>query len=120
MPATWWLKRGPYILFIARELSSVFVAAYALVLLVGIHRLRQGEAAWSAFAEWLRSPLAIAFHVVALGAALLHSVTFFNLSPRALVVRLGEWRAPDWMVAGAHYAGWVAVSAVLAFLVAGG
>ncbi len=35
----------------------------------------------------LKSPLAILFHVVALAFALFHTCTWFNLTPKALVVR---------------------------------
>ena len=31
MPATWWLKKGSYFLFMMREFSSLFIAAFVLL-----------------------------------------------------------------------------------------
>jgi fumarate reductase subunit C len=78
MPNTWWLQRGAYIFFMVREVTSVFIAAYLVLFLVMIHRLQQGQAAYESFLECLKSPLAIAFHVVALGFALFHTITWFQ------------------------------------------
>ena len=49
----------------------------------------------------------------ALLAVLYHSITWFNLSPKAMVVRLGRWRVPDLMIAGGNYAAWFVISAVI-------
>ena len=51
-PMDGWWKRNPFFIrYMAREVTAVFVAAYAVVLLVGLVRLAQGEAA---FNGWLR------------------------------------------------------------------
>jgi fumarate reductase subunit C len=82
-------------------------------MVVGLMRLSQGPAAWQGFLQALQSPASIAFHVVALAFSLYHSVTWFNLTPKALPVQLGEEFLPDGVIAGAHYAGWVALSVAL-------
>ena len=46
-----------------------------------------------------------------------HAVTWFNLAPKAMVVDMGGRRLPAAVVAGANYAAWAVVSAVLAWLV---
>ena len=53
--------------------------------------------------------------VLALLFVLLHSVTWFNLAPKAMVVRLKGKRMPDALVAGANYAAWLVLSAAVAF-----
>ena len=55
--------------------------------------------------------------IVALVAALYHSITWFALSPKAMVVRLGEQRVPPRLVVGANYAAWIVVSAIIAWIV---
>jgi len=86
------------------------------MLVWGLKQLAEGPAAWAAFLECLKSPASIVFHVVALGFALYHSVTWFNLTPKALPLQMGEEFVPDGVIAGAHFAGWAAVSlAVLYF-----
>jgi fumarate reductase subunit C len=117
MPATWWLKRKPYLLFMLREFSSVFVAAYAVWLLFLLRRLQEGPAAYEAFLDGLRSPAAILFHIVALAFALLHTITWFNLTPKAMAVRRGEERVPDHLIILPNYIAWVVVSAALAWII---
>jgi fumarate reductase subunit C len=52
---------------------------------------------------------------VALLFVLFHSITWFNLAPKAMVVRWKGHRVPDGLVAGANYAAWLALSAAVAF-----
>lgn len=117
MPTTWWLQRRPYFIFMLRELSSVFIAAYLILLLVMIHRVSQGPAAYDSFLESLRSPVAIFFHVVALAFALLHTITWFNLTPQAIAVHIGEERIRPGLIIAPNYVAWVIVSAVVAWIV---
>ncbi|MGH9629079.1 MAG: fumarate reductase subunit C, partial [Bryobacteraceae bacterium] len=53
----WWLSRWPYLKFILRELSSVFVAWFVVVTLLQIRALIGGPEAYAEFQESLRSPL---------------------------------------------------------------
>jgi fumarate reductase subunit C len=112
IPPTYWFSRKPYTLFILRELSSAALGAYAVFLIVLLAKAKD-EAAFNALLEGLKSPLSIALHLVALAFAVYHSMTFFNLTPRVLVVPRGEERVPDVMIQGAHYAAWLVVSLVL-------
>ena len=119
MPASWWLKRSSYLLFMLRELSSVFVGGYVVIFLLMLRSLAQGPAQYEAFLAMLRSPLAILFHVVALAFALLHTITWFNLTPKAMAVWRGEDRLPAAMMIIPNYVGWVVVSGVIAWVVLG-
>jgi len=115
---TWWLEKPEYTLYMLRELTSVFVGGYAVVMLVGLKRLSEGQAAYEAFLSALTSPLAITFHVLALIFAVLHSATFFFAAPAALPLQIGEEKVSPGIVAGAHYAAWAVVSlAVFALVV---
>jgi fumarate reductase subunit C len=117
MPATWWMQRRPYFIFMLRELSSVFIAIYLVLLLVMIHRVSQGPAAYISFLGSLRSPAAIFFHVVALAFALLHTITWFNLTPQAVAVYVGEERIRPALIIAPNYVAWVIVSAIVAWFV---
>ena len=62
----------------------------------------------------------IVLNVVALLFVLFHAVTWFNLTPQAMVVRLrGRRRAVARHPRRATTLGWVAVSAFVAWLVVG-
>jgi fumarate reductase subunit C len=110
----WWLQSGSYTGFVVRELTSVFVALFALVLLWQVRALGRGPEAYARVQARLGSPLCLAFHAVAFLLVVFHSVTWFNLAPKAMVVRLGGKRLPDLFVAGANYAAWVVLSVAVA------
>jgi len=107
----WFFDHPRYLRYMARELTCLFIGAYTLLLVVGFARLADGRAAYEAFLAALKGPLGVAFHVLALGFAIYHSVTWFNLTPKALPVQVGEDFLPDWVISGAHYAAWLALSA---------
>ncbi len=80
----WWRRNTFYIEYMLHEATAVFVAAYALVLLVGLVRLSQGQAAWDAWLAALKSPSSVAFQVITLVAISYHSWTWFHIMPRTL------------------------------------
>jgi fumarate reductase subunit C len=109
-----WIFRHPrYLRYMAREFSCLFIGAWTLMMVWGLQQLAEGRASWEAFLEMLRSPWSIAFHCLALGFSLYHTVTWFNLTPKALPVQIGEAFVPDAVIAGAHYAAWALLSLVL-------
>lgn len=110
----WWAGNRPYTLFMVRELTSVFVAAYAVLVLLLLGNLAAGRDAYDAYLRWLTTPGMAVFQLVALAAALYHSITWFALSPKAMVVRLGDRRVPARVVVGANYAAWIASSVIVA------
>ena len=112
-PIFWWIRRFADIRFIFREMTSVAVA-YSVIGLVIIYRaLLTGPEAYAALMDTLTEPLWITVNIFALGAVLYHAITWFNLAPRAIVMRLGKWRIPDLMIAGGNYAAWCVISAVI-------
>ena len=117
LPFGWWLQRGAYFRFIARELTCIFVGLFAVLTLEMVQALGEGPAAYAAFAARLDSGAYIAFSLLAFAAVLYHAVTWFALVPTTVRVRLGEERVPDRVIAGAHYAAWVVASIVVALIV---
>lgn len=113
----WWLKKRAYTLFMVRELTAVFVAGYAIFLLTLIHRAMQGPEVFTTFIQGLKSPLSILLHLLALAMAIYHSVTWFNLTPKVLVVWRGEDQVNPALIAVSHYVAWVLISVVVAGIV---
>ncbi len=114
---TWWFAQPRYIRYMARESSSLFIGAYSGVLVVGLVRLAQGQAAWDGFLGALQSPLGVAFQLLALAFALYHTTTWFNVTPKAMAIRIGQTPVPGKVIVGAHYLGWLVVSALILFAV---
>ena len=116
-PNTWWLSRRPYFLFMVREFTSIFVAGYCVFLLYFIHKLAQGPDAYYGVIEAVQSPVSIILHIIAFIFAVYHSVTWFKLTPKIMVLRIGEERIPSFLISGANFVAWVAVSAILVWII---
>lgn len=116
MPATWWLTKQSYFLFMLRELSSVFIAIFLIVYLCQIYQLTRGPDAYIAFVRKLSSPGWILFHLVALLFALYHSVTWFQSSAVVLQLRIGERLIPRPFVMALHVGAWAVISLVVLIL----
>lgn len=117
IPRTWWLTNRAYFFFMVRELTSVFIAAYLALFLLLLYKLGQGREAYQAYLQFLAAPGMLAFHLLALAAALFHAVTWFSITPKVLVVRVGEKRVPAVLIAGVNYVAWIALSVLLARIV---
>jgi len=120
MPIFWWLGKAAYVKFIARELTSLFVAYAAVLLLLQVRALAEGGEAALAFRQWFRSPWVLAFHGFVVLVLAFHSFTWLGLAPRALVIRVGGKRVPDAAVLLGHYGAWAFASAAVALLLLGG
>jgi len=111
----WWLQRWEYLRFVLREVSSVFVAFFVVTTLVQLYALSRGPEAYAGFQKWLKNPFVIALNVVSFFFVVFHSITWFSLSARAMVVRIGGKRVPGALISGSNYAAWLVVSAVIAW-----
>jgi fumarate reductase subunit C len=106
----WWLESWRYTKFVLRELTSLAVAYFALLALWKVRAIAAGPAAYESFLVRMQSPWFLLVNAAALAAVLFHSVTWFNLAPKAMVVRVGGRRLPDWMIQAGNYAAWIALS----------
>jgi len=98
----WWRRNRFYAWYMLRELTCVFLTAYAVVLLVGLARPAQGRAAYEAWRASLDSPLALGFHAAALVLIAYHAWTWFAVMPKSMpILRLGGRRVPDAAVVAA-------------------
>lgn len=114
MSVWWWLKKRTYARFVLRESTSVFVAFFAVILLWEIRAVAEGPEAYARLTARLQTPVFVALDVVALLFILFHAITWFNLAPTAMVVRVRGKRVPDWVVAGSNYAAWFLLSIAVA------
>ena len=80
----WWRKNAFYRWYMLRELSSIFITAYALVLLWGLARLSQGSASYELWLASLSRAPWIAFHLVTLLLVVYHAWTWFKIMPKTL------------------------------------
>jgi succinate dehydrogenase subunit C len=119
MSTYWWLERPSYLVFILRELSSVFVAWSVVFLLLVVRAVGQGEAEYRSFLSWAATPWVVLINLVAVLFVVLHAVTWFNLAPAAIAIRVRGRRVPPLWIAGGNFALWAFVSVFVLWLLLG-
>jgi fumarate reductase subunit C len=113
----WWTRRRAYLVFVLRELSSVFVAWFVVYLLILVSATSSGGDSYQRFQDWSGQAWVLALNIVSFLFMLLHMVTWFSLAPKAMVVKLRGRRVPPRAVLAGHYALCVLLSAVVAWVV---
>jgi fumarate reductase subunit C len=113
----WWTRKRSYFVFVMRELSSLFVAWFVVFLLLLVRAVAEGEAAYHDFVDWAGTPWVVALNVVAAAFLVLHTVTWFNLTPQAMALRVRGQTVPPAVVIASQYVGLAVVSAFVFWLV---
>ena len=113
----WWTRKRSYTVFVLRELSSVFIAWFVVFLVLLVYAIGQSEAAYRNFLDWASAPWVIALNVLSLVFVLLHTVTWFALTPQAMEVRMAGRPVPSFHIIAGQYTGLVVVSAFVLWLV---
>jgi fumarate reductase subunit C len=121
LPTGWWKVNPRYTLYMLRELSSVFVALWSVRLLIQLDHVRRGQVAYEAAVAAQRRPPAMAFHLITLLFAIIHSATFLVAAGKGPTVRARGRRVPERAVTVGAFAGWAGASLlVLLVLLIGG
>ncbi|MEV0298347.1 fumarate reductase subunit C [Nocardia sp. NPDC050710] len=113
----WWVRRRSYLIFVLRELSCLFVAWFVVFLLLLINAVSSGSEEYQRFLSWSAGPGVLALNVIALLFVLLHAVTWFNLAPKAMVVRVRGQRVAPVVILGLHYLLWGLLTAIVLLVV---
>lgn len=118
LPRTWWLRKTAYFRFMVRELTSVAVLAYALLMVWALWAAGS-DGAFSSFYDFLRSPLSVALHVVILVLALYHTGTWIALTPKVMVLWREDEQVDPGLIAGATGVVFLLVTGLVIWLVLG-
>ena len=113
----WWLGEWHYLKFILREISSVFVAIFVVITLLQLRALLHGPEAYARFQSWLSTPFVLALNLISLFFVLFHTVTWFNLAPHAMAIRIRGKRLPAIMISAPNYVAWAIISGFVAWVV---
>ena len=112
----WYFRHPRYLRYMSREITCIFIGAFALLLLCALGRLADGQSAYESFVAALQGPWGIFGLLVVLIFAVHNATSWFNVTPKALPVQIGEEFLPGKFIVAAHYAVWIVVSlAVLYF-----
>ncbi len=113
----WWVRKRSYFVFVMRELSSIFVGWFVFYLLTLVAAVNRSEAAYDGFLDWASTPWVVVLNVVGLAFLVLHLVTWFSLTPKAMVVQVRGHPVPATLVIASQYVGLAVVSAFVFWLV---
>jgi fumarate reductase subunit C len=103
---------------VMRELSSLFVAWLVLFLLLFVEAVFEGEDAYLAFLDRASSGPLLVLNVIAFAFLVLHTVTWFGVTPQAMDLRLRGRKVPTVAVLGAQYVALAVISGFVFWLVA--
>jgi len=112
----WYFKQPRYLRYMSREVTCIFIGAFALLLLCALGRLADGPASYDSFLASLQGPWGIFGLLVVLIFAVHNATSWFNVTPKAMPVQIGEEFLPGKFVVIAHYAVWIIVSLAVLFL----
>ena len=104
MPATWWQRTNFYKLYMLREATSIFAVWFCIVLLYGVLSVANGEAGVAQFIAFLGNPLVLLLNLASLIAALYHTYTYFNITPKVMNIIVKNERLPHKVVRNALWA----------------
>ena len=116
MPKKWWTTRPGWCSWMIREWTSLPIAIYCGIL-IGMAMHLDSLESFEGFYAWLKTPLSVVLHAIILIFAVWHTVTWFAAAPKALRVFKGDEQVAPELVAGGHFAAWIAVSAVFTYVV---
>ena len=115
----WYLKQPfkhpRYLLYMSREVTCVFIGAFALLLLWAVERLSEGQAAYESFLATIAGPWSALGLLIVMAFAVHNSTSWFNVTPKALPVQIGEEFLPGKYIVFAHYAVWVIASLLVLY-----
>ncbi|MBP9684564.1 MAG: hypothetical protein KBE07_07905 [Rhodoferax sp.] len=109
----WYLKHPRYLRYMSREVTCIFIGAFALLMLCAIERLSVGQAAYESFTAALQGPVSVVGLVLVLIFAIHNATSWFNVTPKALPVQIGEEFVAGKYIVAAHYAVWAIVSLIV-------
>jgi fumarate reductase subunit C len=80
----WWRRDPFFVKYMIREVTAVAVLVYAIILMGGVVRLSQGEAAFNGWLAALKTPGSILLHLVLLASMVVHAKSWFDIMPKTM------------------------------------
>jgi len=111
----WYFKHPRYLRYMSREVTCLFIGAFALLMLCTVERLSEGRAAYESFIAAITGPWSAFGLAVVLAFALHNTTSWFNVTPKAMPVQIGEDFLPGKFIVGAHYAAWLIASLLILY-----
>lgn len=114
MSPYWYMDRWPYLKFMVREASCIFVAYFAVVMLLQIRAIEHGTLAYAHFHHLMSCPAVLILNAIALILIAFHAVTWFALVPRVFIRHMVGPKIPDVFANAPNYGAWFVASLIVA------
>ncbi|WP_413494166.1 fumarate reductase subunit FrdC [Morganella psychrotolerans] len=115
MTPTWWNKLGFYRFYMVREGTAIVQLWFSLLVMYGVYCLKGGPADWAGYVHLLQNPVVVLINILTLAGTLLHTVTWFQLAPKAVnIVIKNEKMGPEPVVRGLWVVTIIVNAAILA------
>lgn len=116
----WWRRDPFFVKYMIREVTAVAVLVYAIILMVGVVRLSQGEVAFNGWLAALRTPGSILLHLVLLVSMIVHAKSWFDIMPKTMpLLFMGGHRVEDSTITRTGYIVTIIATALVLALVWG-
>ena len=117
--ASWYLQQPRYRLYMLREVNCILVAFYCGLMLAALAALASGQPdRWNEFLSGQDHAGWLLFHAFALVYFFVYqTMAWFQLAPKAMPLQMGETMVPAAAIVAAHYVAWIAVTAIVFWLV---
>ena len=112
MPANWWTRQRHYLLYMAREFTSVPMALWLVWLLFEIKRAGNGPHGYYP----PQSTAFVAFSFIVLIFSLYHSYTFLKLAGVIIRVKVFDRPISSRLIVLAMFGAWAGASLVVGFV----
>ena len=114
-PMDGWWKRDPFFVrYMAREVTSIFVVLYAVILLVTVLRLAEGEGSYNAWLATLQGPGWLLILALLVPIFLYHTLSWFQIMPKTMApVIVGGKKVPGTAITAAGLAASLVASLIL-------
>ena len=111
----WYLKHPRYLRYMSREVTCIPIGAFALLMLCALERLSKGQAEYESFIAALKGPWSVLALLIVLVFSVHNATSWFNVTPKAMPVQIGEEFLAGKYIVGAHYAVWALCTLVVLF-----
>lgn len=111
----WYFRHPRYLRYMSREVTCIFIGALALLLLCAVVRLSQGQVAYESFLASLQGPWSTLGLLLVLIFAVHNTTSWFNVTPKAMPVQIGEEFLPGKFIVAGHYVLWILVTLAVLF-----
>lgn len=113
---SWFLTHSRYKHYMLHEVSSLFVAIYAILLVFGLFRLGEGPESWQGWVDYMSGPIGVIINLIVFAFSIVHTTAWFKVVPQAMRIQRGDEFVPGNLIVGAHYGLFGAVSLLFIIL----